>query len=247
MSIMREIKTWRDPYDAGFSTCKPRKINIESGVTVLVGCNGAGKTTLLHNIAEVLEEEQVPFVKFDNMHDGGHRGLGSAAFNDNFGLMVAMMSSSEGENISLNIGVWSTGIRNFIVEGRYSRGSREESLVDVFRSTSKELAAKNRWLKSHKERWFLIDAADSGYSIDNVLELKEILDLIKIDCTAANKEPYIIISANEYELANGENCFDVNSGKYITFKDYEDYKKFIVKSRKLKDKRYERIAQKGQS
>jgi len=50
----------------------------------------------------------------------------------------------------------------------------------------------------------------------------------------------IVISANEYELANGEQCFDVNLGKYLTFDDYESYKKFILKSRKLKDKRYDK-------
>ena len=46
----RIINTWRDPYDEGFSTCRPKQIVIRSGMTVLVGCNGAGKTTLLHNI-----------------------------------------------------------------------------------------------------------------------------------------------------------------------------------------------------
>lgn len=46
------ITTWRDPYGQGFNTTKPKKIDIESGLTVLVGCNGAGKSTLLLNIQE---------------------------------------------------------------------------------------------------------------------------------------------------------------------------------------------------
>ena len=53
-------------------------------------------------------------------------------------------------------------------------------------------------------------------------------------------ETYIVIAANEYELARGENCFDVNKGVYLTFKDYEDYRKFIIKSRKRKDARIKR-------
>ena len=49
---MLTIKTWRDPYDSGFSPTKPTSIQIETGLSVLVGCNGAGKTTLLQNIKE---------------------------------------------------------------------------------------------------------------------------------------------------------------------------------------------------
>ena len=51
---------------------------------------------------------------------------------------------------------------------------------------------------------------------------------------------YIIISANEYELARNEECFDVSNGKSIRFKDYEDYRKFIINNRKKKDKRYKK-------
>ena len=53
-------------------------------------------------------------------------------------------------------------------------------------------------------------------------------------------ELYIIVSANEYELANGEECFDVMNGKYIRFTDYDDFKKFIIRSREKKDKRYKK-------
>lgn len=37
--MSRIIKTWRDPYDAGFSTCRKKQIEIQQGLTVLVGCN----------------------------------------------------------------------------------------------------------------------------------------------------------------------------------------------------------------
>lgn len=33
----RKFKTWRDPYDSGFSTCRRKEIEINPGVTVLVG------------------------------------------------------------------------------------------------------------------------------------------------------------------------------------------------------------------
>ena len=51
---MREIKTWRDPYCEGWSICRPRQIELQLGLTVLVGCNGAGKTTFLHILVYLL-------------------------------------------------------------------------------------------------------------------------------------------------------------------------------------------------
>lgn len=44
---MITINTWRDPYDAGFTTTKPKQVSFQPGLTVLVGCNGAGKTHCL--------------------------------------------------------------------------------------------------------------------------------------------------------------------------------------------------------
>ena len=74
-------------------------------------------------------------------------------------------------------------------------------------------------------------------SIDNVQDVKEYLSkTILYDCQES--EVYIIVSANAYEMARGEQCFDVYSGKYVTFSDYEDYRNFVLDSRKHKDERY---------
>lgn len=96
--------------------------------------------------------------------------------------------------------------------------------------------------KDAKEIWLLFDAADSGLSIDNVLELKEVFDLILSD--EKEKKIYIIISANEYELASGERCIDVVSGKEVSFQNYEEYKTCILKSRVKKDERIAKAAEK---
>ena len=61
--MSRKIKTWKDPYDEGFSTCRRKEIEINPGVTVLVGCNGAGKSTLLHNIRDELKKEMDKMIK----------------------------------------------------------------------------------------------------------------------------------------------------------------------------------------
>ena len=59
-----------------------------------------------------------------------------------------------------------------------------------------------------------------------------------LDFLVNGYELYIVVSANEYELVNGEECFDVMNGKYVRFKNYDDFKKFIMRSREKKDKRY---------
>ena len=89
-----------------------------------------------------------------------------------------------------------------------------------------------------KKRFILLDTMDSGYSIDNVIEMKSLFDLVLEDSEKMGMETYIIVSSNEYELACDTDCFDVTEGKYINFSSYEDFKKFILHTKKKKDKRY---------
>lgn len=232
---MREIKTWRDPYGAGFSTCRPRKIQIEEGLTVLVGCNGAGKTTLLYNIKEELEKEKIPVHMYDNLNDGGHGNIGEILFNEDYAFASAVMNSSEGECISLNFTKMAKGIKGFLDTGRFRKGDRSEKFIESMTKAFGGDVSKDK--SNSDERWLLFDATDSGYSIDNVIELKDAFNVIMDAGKNLGLKVYIIISANEYELASGEQCFDVNTGKYLSFKNYDDYKKFILKSRVSKEKR----------
>ena len=87
-----------------------------------------------------------------------------------------------------------------------------------------------------KERWILFDAVDSGLSVDNIVDLKEGLFRTILE-NEKEKDVYIIVSANEYEMANNESCFDVYHGEYVTFKDYDAYRDFILKSREWKESR----------
>lgn len=227
----RIINTWRDPYDEGFSTCRLRQITIKSGLTVLVGCNGAGKTTLLHNIRDELRKENVPCYMYDNLHDGGSNSRSEAAFNDNWAFVATSMASSEGENINMNIRNLASKLMEFRDNGRIR--DKTTLLVEAFSGKPYEVTQT-------KERWLLLDAIDSGYSIDNVIEVKSFFRMLINDFADKGLDLYIIASANEYELAKGEECFDVMEGKYICFSDYDDFRKFIIRSREKKDRRYEK-------
>ena len=229
----RVINTWRDPYDEGFSTCRLRQVTIKSGFTVLVGCNGAGKTTLLRNIKSELEKEKIPCHLFDNLHDGGANAKSEAALDDDWAFVATSMCSSEGENINMNINNLSQKLKEFMITGRIS--DRFTRIGDAFARFSGE---KEYETPETKERWLLLDAIDSGFSIDNVIEAKDFFKMVINDFADHGYELYIVVSANEYELANGEDCFDVMNGKYVQFKNYDDFKEFIMKSREKKDKRY---------
>lgn len=228
--MSRVIKTWRDPYDAGFSTCRKKQIEIQQGLTVLVGCNGSGKTTLLHNIKSELKKEDIPVFYYDNEKDGGNNSISESIFYGNLSFTATALCSSEGENISLNLSKIASKLRKFVETG--DNGDR-------FNALAKTLALKddNEENNVSNERWILLDAMDSGYSIDNVIEMKDFFDLVIKDAKEFGIELYIMISSNEYELAHESKCFDVMEGKYIQFASYEDYKKFILRTREKKDKR----------
>nr|DAL26360.1 MAG TPA_asm: RNA dependent RNA polymerase [Caudoviricetes sp.] len=228
--MSRIIKTWRDPYDAGFSTCRKKQIEIQQGLTVLVGCNGSGKTTLLHNIKSELKKEDIPVFYYDNEKDGGNNSISESIFYGNLSFTATALCSSEGENISLNLSKIASKLRKFVETG--DNGDR-------FNALAKTLALKddNEENNVSNERWILLDAMDSGYSIDNVIEMKDFFDLVIKNAKEFGIELYIMISSNEYELAHESKCFDVMEGKYIQFASYEDYKKFILRTREKKDKR----------
>ena len=228
--MSRKIKTWRDPYDEGFSTCRRKEIEINPGVTVLVGCNGAGKSTLLHNIRDEIKKENIPVFVYDNEKEGGSNSIAESAFYNDFSFVTTAAYSSEGENITLNLGKVALKLRNFLRTGEI-KGDLTSAFAKIFSNKEDEKIVSN-------ERWILLDAMDSGYSIDNVIEMKKFFQMIIDDAKKMRIELYIVVSSNEYELAHDSNCFDVMEGKYIRFNCYEDYKKFILRSREKKDKRY---------
>ena len=233
---MLEIKVWRNPYDTGVNMTTPRTIALEKGLTVLVGCNGAGKTTLLCNIEEQCKKQGIPVHLWDNLRSGGSNAFSSilAGYGeegDDMSMGASLFSASEGEAIKMNIGRDSRLYKEFFETGYYK--DRSYRFASIFSDKYKNEI-------SSKQRVILLDAADSGLSVDSIVEVKEMFHAMLEDAEAMGLELYLVISANEYELARKENCFDVNKGKYITFKDYEDYRSFVLNSRAFKENRIQR-------
>lgn len=155
--MSRKFKFYKDYYVEDENLYAKGTITIKPGLTVLVGCNGSGKSTLIHIINEELSQNGIPVIKFDNLVDGGQNARDNALnWMNDIGLLAAQATSSEGENIIINMGTFAEKI------GRFVRKQKD--------------SGKN-------EIWILCDAIDSGLSIDNIIDVKKYLfDTIIQDC-----------------------------------------------------------------
>ena len=222
---MKKIKIDKDYYEEGTELFKKKSATIHPGVTVLVGCNGTGKTTLLYQISNFLKKEKIPHIRYDNLTNGGNGAAGEALSNNDYELFANLKFSSEGESIMTNLSVFAARLLYFVKTGN----DKANPFFGVFKQDEEKMATSN-------ERWILLDAIDSGTSIDNIVEIKHLFNTILEN--NFGKEIYIIVSANSYEMTTDEQCYDVYNGKYITFSSYEEYREFIIDSRRKKDRRY---------
>lgn len=230
---MRKFQLERDYYEEGVNLYKKKIVEIKQGVTVLVGCNGIGKTTMLRQIRDELKKDKIPCVAFDNLEEGGSKAVSEAGFFGDFKFMATAIQSSEGENIVMNMSNLAARLGQFIKNGEDPKERRRiqlmRSIAQINGETFEEPSIPN-------ERWILLDAIDSGLSVDNIVDIKELLFKTILEHNYGN-EIYIVVSANEYEMARGEQCLDVQNMKYVKFKDYEEYRKLVLDSREWKEQR----------
>lgn len=195
---------------------KKSRISLKTGITVLVGCNGCGKSTFLNLLKDKCEISKIPVWKYNNLKQGGDNA--TQMFLECSGRsdsFIRNIHSSEGENIMNNLG-------DFVAE--------LGSLVKKNTGADKIV--------------LLLDAVDSGMSIDNINDLfGAFSDTILPDIEKTISNVYLVVTANAYETARNRNCLDVYEGKYITFKDYEEYRQFILDSGKKKEERYTAAAE----
>lgn len=205
-----QIRLTRDYYKDDEFIYEKGRVDFLPGLTVLVGCNGSGKSTMLIQIKNQCDKRHVPVLYFDNLKQGGSNALQAAGFYGDMDFVMEGLISSEGENINMNLGKFASKMGGFVAGHQDSN-----QLV------------------------FLMDSIDSGLSVDNIIDLKkQLFKTVIEDCKSKGVEVYIIVAANEYELANGEQCLDVVNCKYVDIKTYEDFKNVVIESRKKKNQRY---------
>lgn len=204
-----KVKREKDYYDINMNIFKTKEFELKRGISVLVGCNGYGKSTTLKAIKQHCRKNNIPLLEYDGVSKQDSRSLMSSLFYHGNTELGALMLSS-------------------------SEGENKSLSFGLF------LQNISGYIKEHSEGGFVItiDAVDSGMSVDELITINEILGQIKND-VEKYADVYVIISTNNYEIAKGFDCMDVNDGKYRQFINYEEYKEFILKTRKIKDKRYE--------
>lgn len=233
----RFIPIPKDYYDEGFDICTEDGITFQEGVSILVGCNGYGKTTTLNCIKHELNKLYIPYILHDNHTDNNKQNTMEAAMqNARYDILSTAAFSSEGENISLSLSTTIEDLSMFLRYGETERSKRSDAFAAIFDEDAINERIKKK--KESKERWLLFDAIDSGYSIDNIVEFKGLLDLLLEDSQKFGLNTFIIITANSYEMTVGLPCIDIHAGKYIDFESYDHYKKFILETAQIKKERY---------
>lgn len=110
----------------------------------------------------------------------------------------------------------------------FMTASEGQRVLQSFGAIAKDIGKK---VSEGKDFYVLLDGVDSGMSVDNIRYLKSFFHKVISDCCSRNISVYFVVSSNSYELAKGEHCIDVKTGKTVTFKDYEDWAEFICKEK----------------
>lgn len=96
---------------------------------------------------------------------------------------------------------------------------------------------RKRIQKAHPEEiWILLDAVGSGLSIDGIQDVKALAKAVIEDNQGT--DVYFVVSTNEYEFSVDADNIDVTTFKHMQFKNYEEYRDYILKTAKKKEKRY---------
>ncbi len=175
-------------------------LEVEPGFTALVGPNGAGKTTILRQIKEYAAREGIELWEYSNVVDGGQTAKSRYQLAGDIESLATSLMASEGENVALN-----------------------------FSNKVGELGARVRRAVAEKRPLVvLLDAIDSGASIDRARELRGLFDLIYEQDISKGAEVYIVMAVNSYELAKGPtDCVNVRTGKHMRFRSYDTYAEFV--------------------
>lgn len=141
-----------NPYDDDAKLFARSAVEINSGLTVLVGCNGSGKSTLLGLIrSQVAERPAALVVEYNDRTSGGTNRIGELIFRGDIEHAAGMMCSSEGERIHQSAGILFSRLGHDIRQRR------------------------------PKEVWVLMDAVSSGLSIDNAVEIKDFVEFVQAE------------------------------------------------------------------
>ncbi len=173
-------------------------------ITVLVGKNGYGKSSFIHGLMHYAKIHNHTVLSWSDNEHGRNNGMQALLFNDNMQGLAAMAFHSEGEAMHASFGL-------------------------MF---AQKLGAMIRKLKVDRPKsnkvFLLIDQIDSGLDVHLIDDVKDFLRNVVIpDINKAGFDAFIVLSANSYELVNGEDCIDPVTRSHVAFASYDEFTDYI--------------------
>jgi len=198
----------------GTKLFKNSSIDLQPGITILVGCNGSGKTTAMEQIDSYinrLETNDISSHYFLCCATGREidRLIGFIGTSQTVEQGATMLSSSEGERIS-------------------------QFLISMFNWI---------WSECKKDEvhtvFAFLDSLDSGLDIPSIrMVLDTFEDAIEITKNRFNTDLRLVLSANDYAIVENRTCLDIHTGRTINFNSWSDYVDFCIRSNSIKQNRY---------
>lgn len=227
-----EFEIERRPYDRELFTKDTLELNPNT-ITCLVGCNGSGKTTLVFEIKHRLDKLEAVDVCVGYPHKGIHNDELDFAKKEYFYADFSKKTDDSKDGfdwmmLKANVAYSSTG------EGiSYRLGRTLERLGRAVHDP--ELKGKSLFV--------FFDDCDAGTSLDKIVEIKDVFNLIAEDCQKQGINYYIVITANSFEMCRDIDCISVHDFKHLKFTDYEEYKNFVLESAVNKEHSYKEAEQ----
>lgn len=171
---------------------------LHPGVTCIIGPNGAGKTTLLTQLNDYANSHNIKVWQYSNFTDGRYEDY--RYLETNTRLFAESAFSSEGEKVAMHFSERVGEIGRLVTD---SRATNQPAFV-------------------------LLDALDSGASIDRVRDLYDLFVMMDKDIKGNGADVYIVAAINQYELAKSPlRCVDCRTGETIKFSCYDGYAEYI--------------------
>ena len=223
----------RCPYEKGDILFLKGSVEIPEGLTVITGCNGSGKSTLLYDIEEKFKgNDDWYIISYREKEDGRGNSMSSYIFSGDYQAVASVFSASEGEAVFRN---YANKVYHEIAAFRDTKS--------ISKHPEENALLRYKYIRMDKAKNLLVilDGIDSGVSLDMTIDIKNFLHTILEDLHTRIPEfpVYILVSSNSWEFCEGERCLDARSLKFKEFSSYEEYRKYILDSRKKKDHRLE--------
>lgn len=226
-----KFKVRKDPIEKGNILFNKTMLEINPGVvSCIVGCNGSGKTTLVREIKEKIKD------------NGGEELKNDLYYKAFANLFKSNDEEKDKKNIYFidfdkNVDTYNKEEDYFFNRMEAATSSTGEGIMQRAGRICYFIGQTIRNLEEGSQLYIFMDDCDAGTSIDMINDIKAVFPLIIKDSQRLGLDIYIITTANSFEFCKDCDCISVHDFKHKQFRSYETFKKFVLKSRELKENR----------